>query len=507
MTSAAIRSSFLYVLRDDLVGPDADDPRDAGHGTETLTSAPSHWYLTGFLAPTGQKTEEKEDDEAGADLTSAVDEPADGEAEAPVARRPVFPSSIGLSVLVRAESKGLTVRVTFGTYQPVAPSAPTRAEEAGERRPGASDVPPADELSSRHHWVRTPYDRTIPIALTGKSRFDETLPDSEGMRLRVVMRPVPESELGLVPKGTRYATVFLVNERKPTPRPEQDRGYVFQVKLAVKCAEGFVPRPNLRGARKEDDIDERIGDLHYRDCFEYAVGHGVSAWADVKGQRENVFCERVASTWVPTAEVDKVEASKVDKVELRMAELAKLTDGAALKQVLERLISAYGEWIERQAETDFHGPEIRKETVETREDTAAALLGAAGIARDRIARGLDILANGGAPLEAFCIANDAMAAAQTQREKLKNPEKVKAGELVPEWRPFQLAFLIMNVAGQVEPTDKEREAVDLIFFPTGGGKTEAYLGLAAFTLVLRRLTHPASRRPGSPCSCAIRSAC
>ena len=60
----------------------------------------------------------------------------------------------------------------------------------------------------------------------------------------------------------------------------------------------------------------------------------------------------------------------------------------------------------------------------------------------------------------------------------------------PQWRPFQLAFLLMNLAGIVHPEHDDREVVDLLFFPTGGGKTEAYLGLAAFTLVLRRLRHP-----------------
>lgn len=60
----------------------------------------------------------------------------------------------------------------------------------------------------------------------------------------------------------------------------------------------------------------------------------------------------------------------------------------------------------------------------------------------------------------------------------------------PRWRPFQLAFLLMNLSGIVDPTQDDREVVDLLFFPTGGGKTEAYLGLAAFTLVLRRLQNP-----------------
>jgi hypothetical protein len=81
-------------------------------------------------------------------------------------------------------------------------------------------------------------------------------------------------------------------------------------------------------------------------------------------------------------------------------------------------------------------------------------------------------------LEAFKIANRAMAAAARQRFGTATE---------PKWRPFQLAFLLMNLPGIAEPTHADREVVDLLFFPTGGGKTEAYLGLAAFTLVLRRL--------------------
>ncbi len=73
----------------------------------------------------------------------------------------------------------------------------------------------------------------------------------------------------------------------------------------------------------------------------------------------------------------------------------------------------------------------------------------------------------------------------------------------PEWRPFQLAFLLMNLRGIAEPTHADREVVDLLFFPTGGGKTEAYLGLAAFTLVLRRLRHPGIGSGGRQCAHAL----
>lgn len=59
-----------------------------------------------------------------------------------------------------------------------------------------------------------------------------------------------------------------------------------------------------------------------------------------------------------------------------------------------------------------------------------------------------------------------------------------------------MAFILLNLVGLADPEAEDRKVVDLLFFPTGGGKTEAYLGLAAFTLVLRRLKHPGIQSAG-----------
>ena len=134
------------------------------------------------------------------------------------------------------------------------------------------------------------------------------------------------------------------------------------------------------------------------------------------------------------------------------------------------LVTEYESWISRQRASVAALPGRRRET-------ADELLNRAGVAVKRISEGIARLEDP-AVLEAFRIANRAMASAARQRlGAMQNPE----------WRPFQLAFLLMNIAGIADPKHPDRDVVDLLFFPTGGGKTEAYLGLAAFTLVLRRL--------------------
>ena len=63
------------------------------------------------------------------------------------------------------------------------------------------------------------------------------------------------------------------------------------------------------------------------------------------------------------------------------------------------------------------------------------------------------------------------------------------------WRPFQLAFVLLSIPSLADPkhgdrTDPAAAIADLLWFPTGGGKTEAYLGVAAFAMAIRRLQGP-----------------
>ncbi|MCU0532924.1 MAG: DISARM system helicase DrmA [Hydrococcus sp. Prado102] len=450
--SAEVRSRLIEALQIDLVG--------CADREEILPQAPSGWYLTGFLVPYDTPIHLRGDDTADDEIdqenrTGAGDDESNPEKAA--ARRGFFPSSMGLSFLISQEVKEVTLTVEWGDYFPVAEEETEQAET------------PLQSRTSKP-WQRLPQKREIQISLKSERQRKIDIPDSNGLYLAIATRPVNCQPF--VRDGTRSVSIFLVNSRKNAV--EGDRTYIFQACLTVQSPRSFVPRPNLRG-QEGNDWDESVADLQYRDDCEYAVGHNVSAIALLNPDGS---CQQVKTAWIPTADVEKVVPSQVAGVELRMEAIASLDDGAAVREAIGAIVTAYTDWIVSQQAKTPQSPKKRA-------DIARDLLNRAEVANRRIEAGLQAL-NDPQVFEAFKIANRAIATAIRQRlvhGTDRNPEDLPP----PKWRPFQLAFLLMNLVGIAEPTHGDREIVDLLFFPTGGGKTEAYLGLAAFTLILRRL--------------------
>ena len=521
--SAEVREAIIRALRLDLIGP------WAGHALadERLRGweRPSNWYLTGFLVPRGAPVVQRGD--ADVDDEPEVAERAglgdDSTEDRRAAKKGFFSSSMGLSFLVSEGVDALEVLVRWGDYRRVEAESGDpnrdRAEQGGESEAGRDQrETPADQRAGeskdgadregrdheqadagldgtgqsqvRSWWQRTPRAEPVQVVLpaTAGDPRSHAVPNSGGLTLHAVARPVDAASFaGRIAPGTRSVSLFLVNDRIPSSDRERDEAFAFQAEIEVRSTIPFVPRPDPREV-SGDDWDERVTDLHYAHAPEFAAGHGVSAdWELVDG-----VCRVLRTTWTPSAEVEKTETFDPPGAVLDMQALGDLADGSAAEAALSPLVAGYRTWLD-----DQHAG-LGGLTGERRE-VAEQLVRLAGIAADRMERGIRVLATNSDGLDAFRTANRAVAAALSRRLAREG----SAG--APRWRAFQLAFILLNLPGIAEPANPEREFVDLLFFPTGGGKTEAYLGLAAFTMVLRRLRNPGENgRAGAGVSVIMR---
>lgn len=224
--------------------------------------------------------------------------------------------------------------------------------------------------------------------------------------------------------------------------------------------------------------EEREIEFRYRDRHIYAVGHGAAVDWHVK----DGHVKELHSEFIPAVEVPQVTADVADSDNpvLSFQFLAGNEDREEKWENLDRFVEDYSKWIADQKIDGFAADEL---------DTAADIIKHMKSARDRMQQGISRLRKDELVAKAFRLANQAMLDQMRQDHHIKDgpPEDEKY-----TWRPFQLAFLLMSLESVVNEYDDFRDIVDLIWFPTGGGKTEAYLGLIAFLIIWRRLKFPSS---------------
>ena len=302
--------------------------------------------------------------------------------------------------------------------------------------------------------------------------------------------------------GERLVTIFLVNDQ-PKPDQNQDEAWLFQPELILRHPKSeavFRRRPVL----EDDDQDpERAAlEMIYRRRVEFAVGHGVSVHAeaaDDEPERAHTVRTRVlpqyevAITETPGLNPEDRPALRrmVDEGLLDMRELADM-EKSDLIAALSILTDDYEAWIGEQRARigkDVDGYDaVAGQTMDRCDDILRRLRG-----------GISTLDEEDKALNAFRFANRAMAMQRVHSIyalRRRRGEKVELAEIdIREnrsWRPFQLAFILLSIPALTDPGHPDRtkpvDAIaDLLWFPTGGGKTEAYLGVAAFTMAMRRL--------------------
>lgn len=515
-TPASARAGLVEVLERELIGPADGD-------TEVLTTPPNDRYLLGRIAPT-RLTGAADDPEAaastGAPVTGVEEETASAASEEdpgedaddePVRRGLMIPASMGLRFQVPAdpaELEAITVRVSWGTY-----------ETAGRDDEGSASAPappgPAGGGGSRiTRYRRVPHSRTLRLTLADLTpgRTQDHVLDGD-VTLRVDSHRDASSAGG--PTGRYLIELALCNDRT-TPKRIPVPAWMFQTRIDVDAGGRDVflpvhdpllpPAPGMQPAAGSEDA--RL-ELQYRDRLEFAVGRTCSVDWSLRSARPGEPAPRrafrVSTTWMPTVETPQTAAAGVPGAELDMRALAaaaaQAPDAAGpggpdpLRGALEPVVAAYAAWLDEQEAAVAALPEHLR-------GTGAEALAEARQVSGQLAEGLDHLLTDPEARRCFAFMNRVMAdqrvRSQIAAARAVNPglgvEEARARILKEDhphhWRVFQLAFILMQLPALTDPALPRRSgdlaAAQLLFFPTGGGKTEAYLGLAAYAFAIRR---------------------
>jgi hypothetical protein len=469
------RRLMCEALEEDLLGPE-DEP--------ALKERPLSRFAIGILYPQsgsavgddladGGAVVDDEDPLGATDVEVAA--PGDVSFDPAVALAHVrYPSSLGLTFAVAADATDeVVVDVTADRYLPIEAEAPSTGDEqeaAPEEDPAAFGD--GEDRVKQAQWRREGYAReglSVDLRTVGARREQLT----DGLVCHIVVRSPRD--------GAISVTVSLVNANRTAKTGDRDEKAWLRPQIVVRSAAPFVDRPTAR-AHGIDDEDLATNALLFRDVPNLAVGHGCSVtWADDGPVTE------LRTTFLPTQALRLAEPSggrgpKGEELfRLDMEELARDRTYGNLRA----LAADYRRWIEQQATRIAELPEEHRPTAETHLENARE-------AARRIEAGIDLLASDALAAQAFALMNVAMQQQRDRQEQLRAEQN--ATEYVPgrqAWRPFQIAFILLNLVGLTDMDSSDRDVADLLWFPTGGGKTEAYLGAIAYVTLLRRLRNPA----------------
>ena len=489
-TPSAIRDELTDTVVRDLLGP-------AAGLEEELNQYEDHAYqryLVGMLAPKDKAVDPSELDELA---TGEGDEGEEGATESGVpAGSTYFPSSMGLSFVVAEETKEIVVEADWGQY--------LKIKSATQQK---KDGSPASV------WKRTPVIApATPLQLKdGVIAPMKLHPEHPLVQLQGRIRPTADGWV---------VTLFMVNqqeERKGRNLPK-DEVWLFQPKLRVHGAEHepiFVQRKIAKADLSRMDPltrdETETLEMLYRHQREFAVGHGISVHATLLEPLAECAVA-VETEWVPKFEVPQQTPRSADDDEnlagltMDMKALTELPK-AGLIASLRHIETAYRVWIKVE-EAKLQLP---PERLEGHEEAARRAVKSCRRALERIKAGVNLIETDPLAEEAFRFANHAMwqqrihsiFARQVRKKAMTIEDGVTSLDVAKNrsWRLFQMAFVLLNLPSLTDlhhpDRSHETDAVaDLLWFATGGGKTEAYLGLTAYTLALRRLQGEIEGRSG-----------
>jgi hypothetical protein len=475
-----LRELFIVALIREVLGP-------RGGIRETLHASPLDEYVTGVLAPSADSIQPSDIDAESGTLEGEGGATAEDEAPEPDIAPPPLLAPV-LNPQKRAHSIGLSFVVEVEDGNPAFDLCITWARY----------------LDQNGVWSRQPRS-----ALLENLRYDSVLwLDSQGNESTHAQAEL-SIHLLVRPKGNGRFLVrtYLVNRiQTPAGGHPAAEHHIFQPQIRLCAKKGTRIIPGLEDQAVTEE--ERELQFLYREKPVLARGHLCSAvWKRIDPERS---CTSAVSAdfsecageppfrWLdgelfqsdvrtrfspPDARTEFVPIYSVEAPELNWFEqwgvppetdaerLSEMWNSGQLQNSLQPLVDGYRRWIDSlRLLSQGYGERDR--------EVAARLVAVCEQVARRMQRGIDRVSTDQDAKLAFCFAMKAMSLQATW------PAREDPRPLV--WYPFQLAFILMSLESAIDPTSQDREICDLLWVPTGAGKTEAYLALAAYVLAFRR---------------------
>ena len=477
---AIVRQKILDAVRKDLIGPASD--------CEQLNEVPTSSYITGLLYPADTDVTEDENyndvefTEKNFDADGETLEVGIFEEEEPEDRvKGGFqkPSSIGVSFYVSNDVQKVNAYINWGKYY---------AEQVqGEAIDKTLEEDAENKKKKKHTiYIREQMNDVVEINFNEMGRSKQIPLESNGNIYIYVMKMQLDN-------GYKMVSVYLHNNDKSDGDEKEYEKVMFQVEMLIAddlMSPIFVPEYLCRKVELEDEY-------YYKGRPVYARGRGCAATWEKKAEEINATA--IKSSFIPDYEIPSVSAQIDDMPEhaFSMLQMGSPKKKSEVIQNLRTLTEMYGSWITDVLTNDeaMHDDKFKA--------TGQTIIDKCNDANRRMNAGIDLIENNDKVYQAFVFMNQAMYLQRSITAFSKDygngipcslkdymtdmPEKGRKKDH-SEWRPFQIAFVLLNMCGIMDGESPERDIVDLLYFPTGGGKTEAYLGLIAFTIAYRRLT-------------------
>ena len=513
------REKVLKIVRDILIGPNPLPEFTQDNGEEILfCDSPLKTYVAGVLFPQAKIGEGEMEDKEGepveeieSDIPFETVVPAlkmigdkniaEPSIEAETSKINNFrQSAMGITLCVPDTADFADVKISVGSYTEGMSTVPMeKKDDNGNRIIVRSEKERKCYYRKQNNTILRLNSDNLPNKT--KRHKEYQLFDAEGREIKGLGITVT-FRLRKPQEGFTIYTITLINTNPSTEKNIDATDCWYQCGFDVECNEKLLPLPANFCAEIKDD-DYQLNALLYRDVKTYAIGHGCAAtWNDTDVPTV------ITASVMPEYEVKPIVPTTSNaKLSMKMYAL----DKDATFSDLQVLCDEYREWIVKEEKkiVDIPG-EIFKQTATKQVELCKVCL-------DRMEKGITLLKSNEAVLKAFQLANKAMLLQQlhyklplAEYERYDNKtfsfvlkNKIimpdfddettwynKENNVYGKWRPFQLAFILLNLNSIFKEDCSEREIVDLIWFPTGGGKTEAYLGLTAFTIFMRRIKNP-----------------